>query len=157
MRLTLSAPDITELEVAYVNEVLRTTHLSMGPMIERFEANMAEYVGTKYAIGVNSGTAGLHTCVMASGIKDGDRVLTTPFSFVASANCILYERAIPVFVDIDPNILNMDPQKAEAKLKDLEASGVTAKAILPVHIFGQPCAMDPVMALADQYAVGVQR
>ena len=114
MRLTLSAPDITELEIAYVDQVLRTPNLSMGPMTEQFETGVANYVGTRYAIGVSSGTAGLHTCIIGAGVTDRDRVLTTPFSFVASANCILYERAIPVFVDIDPDTLNIDPHKAES-------------------------------------------
>lgn len=155
MQLPLSAPDITELEVGYVNQVLSTPHLSMGPMIERFEAGLAHYVGTKFAVAVSSGTAGLHACVIAAGIKDGDRVLTTPFSFVASANCILYERAIPVFVDIDPDTMNIDPEKMADKLKELEAGGIRAKAALPVHIFGQPCDMDPIMDLAERYDLTV--
>ena len=155
VQLSLSAPDITELEISYVNQVLRTPQLSMGPMIERFEAGMADYVGTRHAVGVSSGTSGLHLCIKAAGISEGDRVITTPFSFVASANCILYERAVPVFVDIDPETKNIDPQKIEEKLNELEASGEGAKAILPVHVFGQPCDMDAIMSLADRFGLAV--
>lgn len=155
MQLPLSAPDITELEMDYVNQVLRTPYLSMGPMTERFEAGMASYIGTRYAIAVSSGTAGLHTCVIAAGIKDGDRVLTTPFSFVASANCILYERAIPVFVDIDRDTLNMSWERTEDKLRELEAAGSSAKAVLPVHVFGQPCHMGSAMNLAHRHGLTV--
>jgi perosamine synthetase len=116
LQLPLARPDITDLEIEYVNKVLRTPVLSIGPMVEQFESRLAEYVGCKYAIAVNSGTSRLHTCVIASGIEAGDRVITSPFSFVASANCILYERAIPVFVDIDSDTLNIDPQKADDKV-----------------------------------------
>jgi len=109
MQLPLSGPDITHKEFDLINEVLSTPHLSMGPMIQRFEEAMARYVGCRYAIGVSSGTAGLHLAVITAGIEEGDLVITTPFSFIASANCVLYERAIPVFVDIDSQTLNIDP------------------------------------------------
>lgn len=155
MQLPLARPDITELEIAYVNKVLTTPVLSMGPMVEQFENRLAEYIGCKYAIAVNSGTSGLHTCVIASGIEAGDRVITTPFSFVASSNCILYERAIPVFVDIDPKTLNIDPQKVDDKLRELEANAVHAKAILPVHVFGQPCDMSTIMDMANRRGIVV--
>lgn len=155
MHIPLSQPDITELEIAYVNQVLRTTQLSMGPMIERFEADFANYIGTNYAVGVCNGTAGLHTSILASGVKNDDLVLTTPFSFIASANCILYQGATPIFVDIDPDTLNIDSQKLEIKLKELYASGRDVKAVLPVHVFGQPCDMNPIMYLAEQWNIDV--
>ncbi len=100
---------------------------------------------TKYGIGVNSGTSGLHLCIRSLNIKDGDEVITTPFSFIASANCILFERAKPVFVDIDENTLNIDPTKIEEKITK------KTKAILPVHIFGHPCQMDKIMEIAKKY------
>jgi len=104
---------------------------------------------------VSSGTAGLHAAVIAAGIQDGDNVITTPFSFVASANCILYERANPIFVDIDSETLNIDPERIEDKVKEIRATGREVKAILPVHIFGQPCDMDPIMEIAERYGLVV--
>lgn len=102
MRIPLSAPDVTEREIEAVVSVLRTPHLSLGPKLAEFERDAAAYAGTRHAVAVNSGTSGLHLSVRALGLKGGDEVITTPFSFVASANVLLYERARPVFVDIDP-------------------------------------------------------
>ncbi len=138
----MSAPDIGPRERELVNAVLTTPVLSIGPYLERFEAAFAASVGSAHAVGVSSGTAGLHLCVVAAGIGPGDEVITTPFSFVASANCILYERAVPVFVDIDEASLNLDPT--------LVAAAVTerTRALLPVHVFGQPCALDELLAVA---------
>jgi perosamine synthetase len=149
MRIPLSSPDITEHEIQLINQVLRTRHLSMGPMIERFEAAIAGYIGTKHAIGVNSGTAGLHLCVRAAGIGEGDEVITPPFSFIASANCILFERATPIFVDLDPKTLNIDAGRIEEKITR------RTKALLPVHVFGQPCDLDKIMAIAAKYELPV--
>jgi perosamine synthetase len=135
-RVSLSAPDIQADDVALVTQVIRSNRLSVGPFIKQLEHDFADYIGTKYAVAVTNGTSGLHLCIRAAGIAEGDEVITTPFSFIASANCILYERATPVFVDIDETSLNLDPA--------LVARAVTARtrAMLPVHIFGQPCAMD---------------
>jgi len=116
MRISLSSPDITEREIELVNQVLRTPYLSMGPMVERFEAAMADYVGTKHAVAVSSGTTGLHLCIKAVRIGEGDEVITTPFSFISSANCILFEQGTPVFVDIDPTTLNMDVGRIEERI-----------------------------------------
>ncbi|MBI2910209.1 MAG: DegT/DnrJ/EryC1/StrS family aminotransferase [Chloroflexi bacterium] len=143
-RIPLSGPDITDLEIALVNRVLRTPYLSMGPMIEEFERAAASFIGKKYAAAVSNGTSGLHLCVEAAGVGPGDEVITTPFSFVASANCILYEGGTPVFVDIDPETLNIDVDRIEEKVTS------RTKAILPVHIFGQPCQMDRLMAIAQR-------
>ncbi len=151
MRVPMSSPDITAQEITLVNQVLYTPYLSMGPMLERFEAEVARYVGTKHAVGVSSGTAGLHLCIRAVGVGCGDAVITTPFSFVASANCILYERAMPVFVDIEPRTLNIDVLKLEEKIWELKTKNWKLKAILPVHVFGQPCEMDGIMELARRY------
>jgi len=120
MKIPLSNPDITELEKEKILEVLNTPNLSLGPKLDEFERKFAAYISSKYAIAVNSGTSGLHLCMRALGIKDGDLVLTTPFSFISSANCILFERATPVFVDIDEKTLNIDIDKLEDKIKQLK-------------------------------------
>jgi perosamine synthetase len=140
-RIQLSAPDIQADDVALLTQVIRSNRLSVGPFIKQLERNFADYIGTKYAVAVTNGTSGLHLCMRAAGVAEGDEVITTPFSFIASANCILYERATPVFVDIDEASLNLDPA--------LAARAVTprTRAMLPVHIFGQPCAMDELQAV----------
>ncbi len=151
MKIPLSNPDITELEKEKILEVLNTPNLSLGPKLDEFERKFAAYISSKYAIAVNSGTSGLHLCMRALGIKDGDLVLTTPFSFISSANCILFERATPVFVDIDEKTLNIDIDKLEDKIKQLKTQNSRLKAILPVHIFGRPCEINRIMELADYY------
>lgn len=145
MKISMSMPDIGELEIANVNKVLRTPTLSSGPMLKELEEKVADYVQARFAIGVSSGTAALHLAIKAAGIKDGDEVITTPFTFVASVNCILYERGRPVFVDINCQSLNIDPDLIEEKI-----TGRT-KAILPVHVFGQPCEMDRILAIAERH------
>lgn len=137
----MSAPDIQDEDVAAVVAVLRSGTLSLGPVVERFESAVAEYLGVRHAVAVNSGTSALHLCVRAAGFGEGDEVITSPFSFVASANCMLYERAVPVFADIEEETLGLDPAAAEA------AIGPRTKGILPVHVFGQPAALDPLTAL----------
>jgi dTDP-4-amino-4,6-dideoxygalactose transaminase len=164
MNIPLSAPDVGEREVEYVNRVLRSSQLSMGPWLEKFEREFAGYVGTNHAIAVNSGTSGLHLCVRAMGIGANDEVITTSFSFVASVSCFLYEGALPVLVDIDPKTLNLDPaavreflrsqctRSSEGALIDRQ-SGRVVKAIMPVHIFGLPCQMDALMEIAREYGL----
>ncbi|MFZ2410165.1 MAG: DegT/DnrJ/EryC1/StrS family aminotransferase, partial [Candidatus Methanoperedens sp.] len=147
--IPLAQPDIGEEDIRLVNEVLRSGWLSMGPKVGEFEEKFAGYIGTKHAIAVNSGTSGLHLCVRALGIKKGDEVITTPFSFVASSNCILFEGGKPVFVDIDPDTLNIDVQRIE------DAITKDTKAILPVHVFGQPCEMDAIMEIAEEHNLAV--
>jgi perosamine synthetase len=114
MAYPLSRPDISDADIAAVNEVLKSPQLALGPRCEAFEAAFAQYVGATYAVAVNSGTSALHLAVRALDIGEGDEVITTSFSFVASASCILFERATPRFVDIDPVTLNIDPEKIEA-------------------------------------------
>jgi len=173
----MSCPDLTQAEMAAVAQVMRTSQLSLGPRLTAFEEAVAAYVGTRYAVGVNSGTSGLHLCMIAAGVEEGDFVITTPFSFIASANCILYERAIPIFVDVDPRTGNVDPTLVAEVVEDLtngqrpttsdrwfpptlrhsslEEVVRRPKAILPVHAFGQPSDMDPITELSQQYGLKV--
>ncbi|HZP00823.1 MAG TPA: DegT/DnrJ/EryC1/StrS family aminotransferase [Terriglobia bacterium] len=162
MKVPLSKPDITEREIAYVTRVLRTGELSLGPVLREFERKFADYVGTRYAVATSSGTAALHLCVKALGVGAGDEMITTAFSFVASANCLLYEQALPIFVDIDPQTLNLDPHEIRDFLRERcrrdsggrlvdELTGRVVKGILPVHVFGLPCDMDAMMDLAGEY------
>ncbi len=154
--IPLSSPDVTDLERKYVDAVLKTPNLSLGPMLPKFESAFAAYVGTDYAIALNSGTSGLHLAMRALDIKDGDTVITTPFSFIASANCILFERARPLFVDIDPVTLNIDPQRIKDCLSSLARENKPMpKAILPVHVFGNPCDMEKIMAISREYGIPV--
>jgi perosamine synthetase len=167
MNVPLSCPDITELEVEYVTRVLRSGQLSLGPRLAEFEEKFAAYVGTRYAIAVNSGTSALHLAVRALGIGGGDEVITTSFSFVASSNCLIYEYALPVFVDIDPHSFNLDPREIQrfiesccvvntktGALTDMRTSR-RVRAILPVHVFGLPCDMDGIMRIARKYNLQV--
>lgn len=147
--IPLSRPDITEREKQLVLEVLNSDQLALGPMLKAFEEKMSMYIGTKYAVACNSGTSGLHMLIRAFDIKDGDEVITTPFSFVASSNCILFERAKPVFVDIDEKTLNMDVTQIESKITE------RTKAILPVHVFGQPANMDEINRIAKKHGLVV--
>ncbi len=167
MTIPLSQPAIGEHEIEYVTRVLRSGKLSQGPVLEEFEARFAAYVGTRYAVATNSGTSALHLGVKALGIGPEDEVLTTSFTFAASVNCLLYERAVPAFVDIDPPTLNLDPAQLRAILaRDYvrdrardhvvnRESGRVLKAILPVHVFGFPCAMAPIMKTARDYNLRV--
>lgn len=145
--IPLSAPDITEHEVRAVTEAMRSGRLSIGPRQARFEEMVAERAGRRHGIAVSSGTAGLHMVLLALGIGPGDEVITTPFSFIASANCILYTGAKPVFVDIDPTSLNMDPNQVEAAITD------KTKAILAVEVFGNPTHFDTLAKIAQAHEI----
>lgn len=149
MTVPLSSPDLTAAERAAVLEVLEGTTLSLGPRLAEFEDAVRRRTGARHAIAVNSGTSALHLCVKAAGIGEGDEVITTPFSFVASANCMLFERATPVFVDIDPGSYNIDTAHLE------EAITPRTRAILPVHVFGRPCAMDAILEVAARHRLAV--
>jgi perosamine synthetase len=165
MKIPLSKPDIQESEISSVVEVLRSGRLSLGPKLEEFEKKFAEYIGVKHAVAVNSGTSALHLAIRALGIGTDDEVITTSFSFVASTNCILYEGANPVFIDIDLETLNIDVGQLQCFLRDFctvepglllnQMTGRVIKAILPVHIFGLPCDMTSIMELAHQYKLRV--
>ena len=141
----MGAPDVREEDVEAVARVMRSGQLTMGPETRRFEAAFAAYVGASHAVAVSSGTAALHLCLRTAGVGPDDEVVTTPFSYVASANCILFERARPVFVDIDEETLTIDPSQAEA------AVGARTRALLPVHVFGQPCEMDRLVDLCRRH------
>jgi perosamine synthetase len=159
--IQLARPVLGEAEERGVIEVLRSGRLSLGPLLGEFERRFAARIGAPYASAVSSGTAGLHLALRAVGVSDGDEVITSPFSFVASANVIVYERATPVFVDIDPLTLTIDPAAAAA------AVGPRTAALLPVHIFGWPADVaalerlglpiveDACEALGAQHADGV--
>jgi perosamine synthetase len=145
----LSGPYLGEREEELVLDVLRSGRLSLGPAVDRFEELLAERVGAPYAAAVSSGTAGLHLLCIAAGIGPGDEVITSPYSFAASANCFLYEGGIPVFADIDRRTLNLDPAAVEAAV-----TGRT-KAIVAVDIYGYPCELDDLRAIADRHGLAL--
>ena len=145
MKIPLSKPDITDLEKKAVAEVLETSFLSLAEKYKEFEKIMAEFAGVKYAVAVNSGTSGLHLIIRALGIGDLDEVITTPFSFIASANCILFEKAKPVFADIDENTFNIDVNKIEEKITK------KTKAILAVDVFSQPAEWQELKKIAKKH------
>jgi perosamine synthetase len=148
-QIPLAKPDIGSREEELVLEVLRSGRLSLGPTIERFERVFAGWLGVDEAVAVSSGTAALHLGVRVNGWGPGDEVLTSPFSFVASANCLLYEGARPVFCDVDPVTLNLDPEAAASAVSERTVG------ILPVHIFGFPAAMPELEALAAKHGLGL--
>jgi perosamine synthetase len=163
MQIPMSSPDITDLERQAVMKVLNTPVLSMGEHIRAFEDAFSGLTGAKHAIGVSSGTAGLHLCVRAAGIGPGDLVITTPFSFVASTNALLFEHAVPVFVDVDPRTGNIDPTLVAEAARNVEkflprlsahnSHPQTLRAILPVDVFGQPADMDPIRKVAEDHGL----
>lgn len=143
--IPLARPDITEQEIEAVISVLSTPNLSLGPKLEEFEKKIAEYVGVHHVVAVSSGTSALHLVIIALDIGEGDEVITTPFSFVASANCILYERATPVFVDIDPQTWNIEVNRIEEKITE------RTKGILAVDVFGHPADWDQLQGISEKY------
>ncbi len=145
MQIYLSRPDITEKEIEAVCSVLRCPNLSLGPKLYQFEQVFAKYIGRKRAVAVSSGTTGLFLCLTALGIKPGDEVITTPFTFIASATTIMMTGAKPVFVDIDPISLNMNPGKIESAITE------NTKAILPVEVFGNPSGFDKICKIAEKH------
>lgn len=163
MKIPLSKPDITESERQAVLDVLASGRLSLGPYLERFEKAVADYVGARAAVAVSSGTAGLHLSLLTSGVRPGDHLITTPFSFVASANVILYVGARPVFVDVEPETGNISPEAIEKKIRNeyircdghwvCWKDGRRLWGILPVHVFGHPCRMDELVAIAERHGL----
>ena len=167
-KIPMSSPDIGDEEREAVLSVLNTKYLSMGPYIGQFEEAICKYTGAKHAIGVNSGTSGLHLCVRAAGIGPGDLVLTTPFSFVSSANVALFEQATPVFVDVEERTGNIDVEQLAEAAADLGAGGKRAqkwlprkntpengklKAIIPVDYTGQPCDLNEIKEIARKHGL----
>jgi perosamine synthetase len=167
LNVPLARPDITNEEIRAVLGVLKTPYLSFGPRLEEFEKKFADYIGARYAIAVNSGTSGLHLSIKSLEIGRNDAVITTPFSFIASANCILYEDALPIFVDIDSRTFNIDPRRIEEFIRKEcrrekktgrpvhRRTGRYIRAILPVHVFGHPCEMRQIMDIAHEYKLYV--
>ena len=166
----MSLPDITDKERDAVAQVMATNYLSMGPYVQAFEKSFTDFTGAKHAIAVNSGTAGLHLCVRAAGWSDGDRVITTPFSFVSSTNVLLYERITPVFVDAEPMTGNIDPVQLKEAIRDLTDSEAAAakwlppkgvdpkgslKGVLAVDVFGQPADFDSIRECTDPFGMPV--
>lgn len=163
----MSSPDLTDADRQAVIEVINTPNLSMGKFTPAFEKTFCNLTGAKHAVAVNSGTAGLHLCVRAADIGAGDLVITTPFSFVASSNVLLFENAIPIFVDIDPKTGNINPELVTDAAKNIEKylprqlpftnyqSSNKLKAILPVDVFGQPADMDAINAVAREHGLTV--
>lgn len=145
MKVPLSRPDITALEKKYVIKVLNSGHLSFGDTLLRFEQSFCDTFNVSHAAAMNSGTSALHVAVKALGLQTGDEVITTPYSFVASGNCLLYEGVKPVFVDIDSDTFNIDTTLIEPAIT------TNTKAILVVHVFGQPCNMDEIQRIADKH------
>ena len=144
-QIQLAQPSLGERERQLIEQVLASHTLALGPMAEAFEDGIARIAGRRFGVSCSSGTAGLHMAVRALGIRDGDEVITTPFSFVASANCILYERARPVFIDIEEDSLGMDPALLEM------AAGPRTVGVLPVHVFGRPCRIEAIASITKQH------
>jgi perosamine synthetase len=148
-RVPLSRPYIGEREEELVLEVLRSGRLSLGPVIERFEQLIGERVGAPYVAAVSSGTAGLHMLCHLAGVGEGDEVITSPVSFVATANCFILEGGRPVFADVDPRTLNLDPAAVEAAITD------RTKGIIGVDMFGYPCELDELRAIAERHGLWI--
>jgi perosamine synthetase len=142
--IPLARPYLDEREEELVLEVLRSGRLSLGPTIERFEELIAERVGAPYAAAVSSGTAGLHVLAHIAGLGPGDEAITSPISFVSSANCFIFEGATPVFADVDPHTLNIDPTALEAAITE------RTKAVVAVDMFGYPCELDEIRAICER-------
>jgi perosamine synthetase len=149
IEIPLSSPDLTQAEIDAVTNVLRSGRLSLGEKLSDFESAFASYTGAPHAVAVSSGTAALHLAIRALGIGEGDEVILPSFAFIAVANAVRYERAVPVFVDIDPHTLNLDPDRIE------EAITPHTRAILVVHTFGVPAAMDRIMHIARRHGLYV--
>ncbi|MDQ4030334.1 MAG: aminotransferase class I/II-fold pyridoxal phosphate-dependent enzyme, partial [Actinomycetota bacterium] len=145
----LSRPFLDEREEELVLEVLRSGRLSLGPVIDRFEELFAERVGAPYAAAVANGTAGLHLLCRIAGVQPGDEVITSPYSFAASANCFVYEGGTPVFADIDERTLNLDPAAVAAAVTE------RTRAIVAVDIYGYPCELDELRAICDRHGLAL--
>lgn len=149
--LPFALPSIGDDEIEEVVDSLRTGWITTGPKVAAFEQGFSREVGADYALAVNSATAGLHLALEAVGVGPGDKVVTTPFTFTATAEVVRYLGADPVFVDIDPSTLNLDVDKLEKVLEKLRVEGGCIKAVIPVHYAGHPCDMDRIMALSEQF------
>lgn len=147
--INIAKPIISDEEIEAVTEVLKSGMLAQGPKVDEFEKKFAEYSEAKYGIATSSGTTALHTALVAAGVERGDEVITTPFTFAATSNSILYSDATPVYADINPKTFNLNPEKIEEKITD------KTKAIVPVHLYGQPADMDPILEIAEKHDLKV--
>lgn len=155
-RILLSVPHLGELERHYIHEALDTNWVApVGPNIDAFESELGTYVGSKHALAVTSGTAAIHLALRVLGVDQGDVVLCSSFTFIASCNPILYQGATPVFIDSEPDTWNMCPNALETALKSCDERGKLPKAIIVVHLYGQSARMEPIMALANRYGIPV--
>ena len=145
MYIPYGRQSIDDADIEAVVKVLKSDYLTTGPAVAAFEKKVADYVGAKYAVAVSNGTAALHVACLAAGIGEGDEVITTPITFAASANCVLYCGGTPVFADIDPDTYNISPEELEKKIT------FRTKAIIPVHYTGQPCDMDAILEIAHKH------
>jgi perosamine synthetase len=148
-RIALSAPWLDERDEELVLDVLRSGRLSLGPAGPRFERALADAVDAPFAAAVSSGTAALHLCMVLAGVGPGDEVITSPYSFVASANCAIYQGATPIFADVDARTLNLDPAAVEAAVTP------RSKAVVAVDIFGYPCELDELRAICDRHGLAL--
>lgn len=151
MLIRLAQPHLGEEEIKAVADVIRSGIIASGPQVRRFEETFAAYVGVRHAIATANGTVALHAALLGAGVGPGDRVVTTPFTFIATANAILYCGAVPVFSDIDPDTYNLSPAALAETLGQLKDAGTPAKAVLLVHLFGLPCDMTSIMAIAAEH------
>ena len=149
MQIPYGRQTIDEEDIWAVTRILKSDYLTTGPMIPEFEKTIADYTGAKYAVALANGTAALHAACFAAGIGPGDEVITTPLTFAASANSVLYCGGTPVFADVDERTYNLDPKDVRKKITN------KTKAILPVHLAGQPCDMDAIHSLAKEYNLTV--
>ena len=149
MHIPLAKPDIGKDEIKAVTETMKSGWVTQGQKVEEFEKSFAQYCGVKYGVAANSGTAALHIALACLGLKEGDEVITTPLSCVATANPILYLNAKPVFIDVEQSTLNINPALIAQKITQ------KTKAILPVHLFGHPVHLDPLIELAQEHGIPI--
>ena len=147
MQIPYGRQCIDEADIQAVTDVLKGDYLTTGPKNGEFEKAVCDYTGARYAVAVSNGTAALHAACYAAGIQEGDEVITSPLTFAASANCVLYCGGTPVFADVEPDTYNLDPADLERKITD------RTKAVIPVHLAGQPCNLDAIHAVAEKYGL----
>jgi len=152
MKINLVKPIITDEMISSAVNALKSERFLWGESVKKFENEFAKYIGTEHAIALNSGTTALYLSLIAMGVKEGDYVITTPATFIATANAIVYIRAKPIFVDISLETYNIDPQKLKETIKEYRGK---IKAIIPVHLYGYPCEMDTILGIAEKYDIRI--
>ncbi|NIO21591.1 MAG: aminotransferase DegT, partial [Candidatus Aenigmarchaeota archaeon] len=147
--IPISKPSVGEEEIDAIKRVIENGFLGLGKEVKKFEEEFSSYISTKFGVATNNGTSALHTALASLGIKEGDEVITTTLSFIATATCILMQNAKPVFCDIDPKTYNVDPDQVKEEINE------KTKAIIVVHLFGQPCEMKPILEIAEERGIPV--